>query len=232
MSASEQTPSPSAARERALLARLVQELAGDQAIVDVASLTGDPPEADALVAALHEHTADGAVIACAGVLEHLADFVAVVEALVAISANRGATVVLAVPNQAYGGQAYADRASAWGEGAVGELRRLLPPDHVLFHEVALRGAALLPEGESVELPTSVEIDPRVTAPVAFVLAFGPRATRLAAQAEVAAADVRAEREHERALTAELDVLRAVAGSAEQQPALAPPNGAQPTETTA
>jgi hypothetical protein len=229
MPAGEQTPSPSATRERALVGRVARELAGDDGVIDVAALAGDDPDASAVAAVLHEHAAEGAVIACVGVLERLADFVAVVEALVALSTERAATVVLTVPNEAYSPRSSADRRSAWGEGAVSELRRLLPADHVVFHEVALRGAALVAEGESAQLPATVEIDPRATAPVAFVLAFGPRAARLAARADVVAADVRAEREHERALTAELEVLRAVTGSAGQRPALAPPNGA--VETT-
>jgi hypothetical protein len=230
MPAGQQTVNPSAARELAFVARLVRELAGDEGVVDAAALAGDPPDASALVSALRDHAADGAVIACIEVLERLVDFVAVVEALVAASAERGATVVMAVPNDAYAGQTSADRASTWGEGALAELRSLLPADHVVFHEIALRGAALVPAGEHAELPAVVEVDPRATAPVGFVLAFGPRAARIAPGAEIAAADVAAERAHERARTAELEVLRATTHSVEPRPALAPPNGEQPGET--
>jgi hypothetical protein len=208
MSAAEQTPSPSATRERGLVERIARELAGEDAIVDVAALAGDESNPAAIVAALQAQTAEGAILVCAGVLERLAGFGPVVEALVAISAQRAATVVLAVPNDAYPSDGSLGRGSSWGDGAVAELRRLLPSDHRVFHQVALRGSALVAESESVQLPAIVEIDPRATAPVAFVLAFGPRAARLEHRAEVAAADVRAERDRERALVAELSVLRA------------------------
>ena len=208
MSAAEQTPSPSATRERGLVERIARELAGEDSIVDVAALAGDDPDPAAIASALQAHAVEGAVVVCAGVLERLAAFGPVVEALVAISAQRAATIVLAVPNDAYPSDGSVGRASSWGEGAVAELRRLLPPDHRVFHQVALRGSALVAETETAQLPAIVGIDPRATAPVAFVLAFGPRAAQLEHRAEVAAADVRAERDRERALIAELAVLRA------------------------
>jgi hypothetical protein len=228
MRAGEAIVSPSARDERALVDRAVRDLASDRAVVDVAALAGAQPDPSALVAALREHVGEGAVVACVGVLERLAEFGTVVEALVSLASERAATVVLAVPNHAF---AIDDHASAWGEGAVDELRRLLPADHVLFHEVALRGAALVPEGEDARLTASVDIDPRTTAPVAFVLVFGPRMEGLSPQMHATAADVRAEREHDRGLRAELEVLRAVVSSASAQPALQPPNGAGPAETS-
>jgi hypothetical protein len=227
MPAGEPIASQPARHERALVEVVVRDLAGDAAVVDVAALAGDRPDPSALVAAVREQVGEGAVVACVGVLERLSEFGELVEALVSLARERGATVVLAVPNHAFAAQ---DHASAWGEGAVAELRRLLPSDHVLFHEVAVSGAALVPEGDAAHLTTSIDIDPRTTAPVAYVLAFGPNAARLSSGVRVAGADVRAERERERAIRAELEVLRAVAGSGSPQPALPPPNGAGPAET--
>jgi hypothetical protein len=226
----EETVNPSAIRERALVDRVVRELAGDDSILNAADLAGDAPQALSLAAVLRERAGEGELIACVGVLERLVDFGAVVEALVALSAERGATVVMAVPNDTFARDATGDRASAWGEGAVSELRRLLPANHVVMHEIALRGAALVPESGGAQFAAAVDVDPRATAPVAYVLAFGPRAARLAASADVVAADVSAERAHERARTAELEVLRAAA-RVPNGPALAPPNGAQPAETS-
>jgi hypothetical protein len=207
VSAGEETANPSAAHERTLVARAVGELAGGEPVVDCRALAGHPPQAAALVAALRAHE-PAPVIACTGVLEHLADFVEVVEALVAISAERDATVVLDVPNRAVIGEAGATPASAWGEGALEELRGLLPADHVLLHEVALRGAAIVARGGHAELPVVVTVDADDAVPVAFVVAFGPRAARLLPAASVAPADVSAERAYDRARTAELEVLRA------------------------
>jgi hypothetical protein len=229
MPAGEETANPSAARERALVHRVVRELAGDDAVIDGANLAGDPPQAATLVAALREHQ-PAAVIACAGVLERIPDFVDVVEALVALSAESGATVVLTVPNHAFGIDGEAQPASAWGEGAVEELRRLLPGDHVVLHQVALRGAALVPEGARARLDITVDMDAPSAAPVGFVIAFGPRAARLAPTADAGPADLGAERAHERARTAELDVLRAAAPLADPRPSLPAPNGAQPAGT--
>lgn len=206
MAAGEQTPSPPAARARGVIDRVVSELAGDAGVVDVAALAGDAPNGADLAASLREHAEPDAVVACVGVLERLVDFGVVVEALVAIAAKHDATVVLSVPNAPYAGDA--DRVSAWGEGAVRELRRLLPPDHLVFHELALRGSALVADGESARPSVTVELAADGAAPVSYVLVFGPRAARLRPRADVHPADVRAEREVERALRAELEVLRA------------------------
>ena len=143
-------------------------------------------------------------------LERLASFAGVVHTLVALAAERQATVVLALPNDAAGSDAAAGgRRSVWSEGAVAELRGLLPDDHVAFDLVALRGAALVPRGRLGRARGVRSTPPRAPSPrPRFVLAFGPRAPRLTAAAAVGAADLSAERAHERARTAELEVLRA------------------------
>jgi hypothetical protein len=229
MSARHETPDPSATRERALVDRVIRELAGDDSVLDLAALVGRPPRASTLLEALRDEE-DVAIVACVGVLEHLVDFVEVVEALVALCAERDATVVLAVPNNTIGTGRPADRASVWSEGAVDELRGLLPGDHVVFHETALRGAALVPEGASAQLSIAIEVDASSSAPVGFVLAFGPRAARLSPAVDVGAADVSAERAYERAQRAELEVLRATMHGSDARSALDAPNGAHPAES--
>jgi hypothetical protein len=230
MPASEETSTPATALERVLVDRAVGALADGREPLDAAALAGDPPDADALVAALREQAQDGSVIAVAGVLERLASFVGVVEALVALAVERQATVVLAVANDAVTDVAAGERRSVWGYGAVAELRGLLPADHVALHVLALRGAALVPAGDATELDVRVDADARATVPAAFVLAFGPRAQRLQATAAVATADLSAERAHERARTAELEVLRARLAAVDPRPQLAPANGGQPAES--
>jgi hypothetical protein len=208
MLASDETAMPSATQERMLLHRVVGALA-DGPVVDLAALAGDQPVADRLATALREQATERAVIVCAGVLERADDFIEIVELLVALSTERSATVVLSVSDDSFcEDAAAAPRRSVWGEGAVHELRRLLPDGHVVLHEVALRGAALVAAGQDAALPVTVDIDPRATVPVSYVLAFGPRAAELTPAAIAVAADLRAERARDRERTAELEVLRA------------------------
>jgi hypothetical protein len=232
MPASEETTGAADALERAVVDRAVGALAADRAPLDAASLAGDPPDADSLVAALREQAQEGSVIACVGVLERLSGFAGVVHALVALATERQATVVLALPNDAAVDAAAGPRRSVWGEGAVAELRGLLPADHVAFNLVALRGAALVPAGGAQTLSVDVDTEVPARAPAGFVLAFGPRAQRLQSTSEVAAADLSAERTHERARTAELEVLRARVAALDARPQLAPANGGQPPEAAA
>jgi hypothetical protein len=227
MPASEDTASPATAHERALLASAVRALAGDGEVLDAAALAGDPPDPAVLDAALRERAGERAVITCAGLLERLADFVGVVETLVALAAEHDATVVITVPNDRFAGAPDERSRSAWGEGAVAELRQLLPSDHVPYDLLTLRGAALVPAAAGAELSVPVEVDPGTAAPVGFVLAFGPRAAGLAASASIGAADLSGERAHERAREAELEVLRARLAALDPRAELAPGNGDQP-----
>jgi hypothetical protein len=224
----EEASGPATASERVLVDRVVRALAGGNVPLDAAALAGDPPDADALVEALREQAREGSVIACVGVLERLASFAGVVHALVA-AAERQATVILALPNDAVAEAATGERRSVWGDGAVAELRGLLPTDHVAFNLLALRGAALVPVGAEVCVNVGVEAT-RAVAPAGFVLAFGPQAQQLQAAASVVAADLTAERSHERARTAELEVLRARLATLDARPQLAPANGGQPSES--
>jgi hypothetical protein len=224
----EEASGPATASERVLVDRVVRALAGGNVPLDAAALAGDPPDADALVGALREQAREGSVIACVGVLERLASFAGVVHALVA-AAERQATVILALPNDAVAEAATGERRSVWGDGAVAELRGLLPTDHVAFNLLALRGAALVPVGAEVGVNVGVEAT-RAVAPAGFVLAFGPQAQQLQAAASVVAADLTAERSHERARTAELEVLRARLATLDARPQLAPANGGQPSES--
>ena len=215
MSAPDETVDPSSAVERSLIERVMGSLADEGRLLDAAALAGDPPDPAALVSALREQADEGAVVACVGVLERVDGFAALVEALVALAGERGATVVLAVPNHEVAGE---ERRSTWTEGTVAELRGLLPADHVAYQVLALRGAALVPADEGAQLDVTVDADPHASAPATFVLAFGPRARRIASAAAVAVADLGAERAHDRARTAELEVLRARVGAPELVPA--------------
>jgi hypothetical protein len=229
MTAPEETASPSAARERGLLDRVALALADGGEIVDVGAFpeAGAPAE---LAARLRDDVPQGALVVCAGVLEGLEEFQIVVAALVSAAAEHGATVIIAVANHTVGQHDEAHR-SSWGEGAVAELRQLLPPDHVVWHQVALRGAALAPAGGSARLDVVVEVeDDGVTVPAGYVMAFGPRIAALTAMATVGTADLSAERGFERGRAAELAVLRARLALLESPPELALPDGGQSAES--
>ncbi len=170
-----------------------------------------PDATPATIAAL----APGSVVSAFGVVEVVDGFAALVEALIEAAAERDVTVVLAVPNHAFVAASGAARTS-WDAGAFAELRSLLPDDHVVLHQVALRGSALAPAdaaadaaGAPVEL--AVELDGGA-APEAFLAAFGPRAAEVVAAAAGAAvvvqADLVAERAARTALESEVQLLRA------------------------
>src|SRR4051794_8819814 len=97
-----------------------------------------PDATPATIAAL----APGAGVTAFGVVEVVDGFAALVEALIEAAAERGVTVVLAVPNHAFVAPSGEARTS-WDAGAFAELRSLLPGDHVVLHQVALRGSALV-----------------------------------------------------------------------------------------
>jgi hypothetical protein len=178
----------------------------------VAPLAADVPlleltPANAAPDALRSAVPRGGVVTAFETIEHLEDFAETVEALIELSAERDATVVLAVPNHAFA-QATEGTRTSWDAGAFAELRSLLPEGHVVLHQLALRGSAVAqadaaPGARAVE----AEVDP-AGAPVAFLAAFGPRAGDLGTAACVAQADLAGERAARARLVAELELLRA------------------------
>jgi SAM-dependent methyltransferase len=191
------------------LEQAVRELAIDDAIgieadlstaADVdrvrATLLGDPPDGDR-------------VITCFETLEHLGNFVPVVELLSELAEDHAFTVLVSVPNDAFWSIQNPYHRTMWGEGAFEELCRLLPDSLVVLHQVPLAGSAVVVQrSESAALPVpdvDVEAD-RV--PSHFLAAFGPRAAEAAPRALVQAADVEDQRRWERQRENDLAVLQA------------------------
>lgn len=178
----------------------------------VAPLTADAPLLELTPAAaapevLRSAVPQGGVVTAFETIEHLEDFAETVEALIELSAERGATVVLAVPNHAFAPAAEGTR-TAWDEGAFAELRSLLPDGHVVLHQLALRGSAVA-DADAPAGARAVDVDvDAAAAPVAFLAAFGPRAGELGTSACVAQADLAGERAARARLEAELELLRA------------------------
>jgi SAM-dependent methyltransferase len=157
----------------------------------------DLATADGLAAVRTALAGDRAgVVTCFEVIEHLASFVGVVELLSELAREREFTVVLSVPNDAFWAIESPWHQTVWGEGAFEELRRLLPADHVVAHQVPLQGSSLVPEGgAALEPPGYLAREDAV--PSHFVAAFGPRAAQLGARSAVVQADLAAERRWER-----------------------------------
>jgi SAM-dependent methyltransferase len=146
-------------------------------------------------------------ITCFEVLEHLETFVPLVEALIELGAD-GWTVVLSVPNDAFWALENPYHHTMWGEGAFEELRRLLPADAVIGHQVPLDGSHLVLERSdgALEIPA---VEPRPDAvPSHFVAAFGPEAAKLVPRALAIASDLDGRRTWERQRESTLAVLEA------------------------
>jgi hypothetical protein len=137
---------------------------------------------------------------CFGVLERLESFAGLVELLVELAEERGFTVVLSVPNDAFWPIEAPWRRTMWGEGSFEELRRLLPAEHVVAHQVPLQGSAIGAPGEPVAVAARED-----AVPSHFIAAFGPRRAELGAAASVAQADLAEQRRWERQREADLAI---------------------------
>jgi|SRR5579875_25121 len=111
------------------------------------------------------------------VVEHLEDFVPLVEFLRDQREQREATVVLSVPNDAFWPLDNPFHKTLWGASAFEELRHNLPPDHVVIHQLQISGSALVaqPQLRRIELELHARLDPSVNhVPTHMLAAFGPR----------------------------------------------------------
>ena len=164
------------------------------------TLQADLTSSDDLDRVAQRLTADGGRGGCITafeVVEHLSDFVPLLETLVGLAERDGFTSVLSVPNDAFWSIENPFHVTRWGEGAFEELRRVLPPDHVVAHQYALQGSVgVIENGERERQTVTVEPAP-VPVPTHFLVAFGPAAARLGVAAEVAGADLVEQRRWER-----------------------------------
>jgi hypothetical protein len=165
---------------------------------------------------------DAGCVTCFEVVEHLATFVPVLELLRDLAEEARFTVLLSVPNDAFWAIENPFHKSMWGAGAFEELRRLLPGDHVVAHQVPLSGSAIVLAGDDgassvVEVPAvSVE---RGQVPSHFLVAFGPRAGELTPGARAMAADLDGQRAWERQREANLAFFEAAAHARDNRPRL-------------
>lgn len=134
-------------------------------------------------------------VTCFEVIEHLSTFAPLVELLAGLATEDGCSVVASVPNDAFWAIESPHHQTRWGEGAVAELRSLLPDDHVLLHQVALQGSALVRAGETATEVASVSIAEGVASH--FIVAFGPHLDAVAAGPRVVQVDQLEQRRWER-----------------------------------
>jgi 2-polyprenyl-3-methyl-5-hydroxy-6-metoxy-1,4-benzoquinol methylase len=159
--------------------------------------------------------ADGRrAVTCFEVIEHLTTFVPLVELLVELAEHHDTSVVASVPNDAFWSIENPHHVTTWGEGAVEELRSLLPADHVFAHQVALQGSALARAGETAEEVASIRIGEGVA--THFLLAFGPGADQLATAPRVVQADLAEQRRWERQRESDLRFMQAMSDQLEQE----------------
>jgi SAM-dependent methyltransferase len=179
-----------------------------EAARDVAAGEAVPVEADlasdaglAAVRAVLGDARNGCAT-CFEVIEHLESFIGVVELLVELAVERAFTVVLSVPNDAFWPVESPWHTTMWGEGSFEELRRLLPSEHVVAHQLPLQGSSIVPQGTpALAAPGFVVREDAV--PSHLVAAFGPRCTEVVARSSVAHADLAAQRRWERTREANL-----------------------------
>ncbi|ADB53889.1 methyltransferase domain-containing protein [Conexibacter woesei] len=151
---------------------------------------------DRVRAALADASGAGALCVTAfELIEHLESFAPLVALLVELGARPDATVLLSVPNDAFWAIDNPHHRTTWGEGAVEELRSLLPAGHVALHQLALEGSALLPLDEATVARTDVALAPGV--PSHVLLAFGAQASQVTSAVTVVQSDLEAQRRWER-----------------------------------
>ncbi|MDO8184072.1 methyltransferase domain-containing protein [Conexibacter sp. JD483] len=209
----------------------------DAAVADAAAAAVQAREATALALDLADGDAlatlrstlagdEPLVITCFETIEHLSDFAPLVTLLTELAARPATTVLLSVPNDDFWAIENPHHATLWGEGALSELRSLLPAGHVALRQVALQGTALLPLDGEARASASVALAPGVASHL--LLAFGAEAAKLGPAlpaTRVVQADVveqrRWERQRESDLLYHVAALRALeARLAETEAALA------------
>ena len=135
-----------------------------------------------------------------GVLETLDDHVALVETLVALVEGGEATAIFDVPDHGTDAEPPSGK-PVFTAGSVEELRSILPSDHVVLHEVPLRGAAIIAADAGSEDRT-VTITLAPGAPQRVLLAFGPSASSLSTVAAATQFDPKSELARRRGLEAD------------------------------
>jgi SAM-dependent methyltransferase len=185
-----------------------REIRAERTVTLVADLTAED-DLRRVRDKLLEGGAGEGCITCFEVVEHLANFVPLMEMLVELAVSHRFTVALSVPNDAFWSIENPFHHTMWGEGAFEELRRLLPEDHLVAHQFALQGSLTRVDGEH-ESPEIVEHEvPATATPTHLLVGLGPAASRLRGAAAVGAANLVEERRWQRQRESDLAFLKAL-----------------------
>jgi hypothetical protein len=151
-------------------------------------------------------------VTCFEVVEHLRNFVPLVEMLIGLAESEDTTVLLSVPNDAFWALENPYHETMWGEGSFEELRRMLPEGTVLVRQVALQGSGVVTLGAEDPAPSTVDVHLRGegAVPTHFLAVMGPRAGEVDTQAAVAQVPLEEQRRWERQREADLAFLQAQA----------------------
>jgi SAM-dependent methyltransferase len=198
--------------------RIVEQARAAVASETAVSLTADLTSAEDLARireALLAAAPDGRrCVTCFETIEHLTTFVPLAELLVELAEQHGTSVAVSVPNDAFWAIENPHHVTTWGEGAVEELRSLLPTGHAFAHQVPLQGSALARPGEATEEVATVRIGDGVASH--FLLAFGPDAEQLAAAPRVVQADLAEQRRWERQRESDVQFMQDARERLEQE----------------
>jgi 2-polyprenyl-3-methyl-5-hydroxy-6-metoxy-1,4-benzoquinol methylase len=187
----------------------VVETARDTLGPQTTGVTADLTQAGDLVR-VREALLDGGgerVVTCFEVIEHLENFVPLVETLGELGRAGDATVLLSVPNDAFWSLENPHHLTMWGDGAFTELRGLLPEDAVVARQASLQGSAVVVEPGTHDV--TVSVDEQVV-PTHFLAVFGPRRREVLGGAGVAPVDLDGQRRWVRQRESDLAYVEAEA----------------------
>jgi SAM-dependent methyltransferase len=185
-----------------------REIQADQTVALTADLSAEE-DLRRVRDALLDGNGGGGCITCFEVVEHLANFVPIVELFVELAEGHEFTVAISVPNDAFWSLENPFHHTTWGEGAFEELRRLLPDDHVVARQVALQGSLALVDGAEGTSHTVEVAAGDGAVPTHFLVGLGPGASGLASAAAVGEADLVERRRWERQRENDLAFLTAL-----------------------
>jgi hypothetical protein len=195
-------------RAREALDEAAAALAAGETTALVADLAD--PDGVARTGAAIRAAGSGGVVTCFEVVEHLETFVPLLGLLRELAEQDGFTVLLSVPNDAFWALENPFHKAMWGEGSFEELRRLLPAEHAIAHQVPLSGSAIVPAGAAAQVDVgTVEVE-TARVPSHFIAALGPRAKELGPIGRAVAADLDGQRTWERQREANLAFFEAAA----------------------
>jgi SAM-dependent methyltransferase len=137
-------------------------------------------------------------ITCFEVVEHLGNFVPLLELLKDATGRLGYTAILSVPNDSFWSMENPHHQATWGAESFEEMLRLLPEPRTVAHQNPLMGSSILTASDvdrsELDLRVPVSMD---GVPSHYLVAFGPKADLIASIGEARQSDLEQQRSWER-----------------------------------